>query len=369
VAFLTGALHGPRAVRVARWAAVLALVGFGRVALGQIGVPAPALLSGLAVGLAMTVRVPDRIAVTQAPSRAAHSVVGVALGATLTSTAISLVGKHWVSIAWTTAAMMGLTVGLGVLLTRLTSMQPATAVLSVVSGGAMGIISMTRDLGGDERIVAVSQYLRVLVIFLYTPLVAALVIPTVGHPATVVVGQPTDRVVLASAVAVAVAGTGWAIGRHLSFPSATFLVPLAIAAVLAGLFPAVPEPPPGFLRDAAFGIVGLGIGLRFTPQSIRAPRELLPALVFALVTLLVTCFGLAALVSQTSDLSLLKFVPRDNTGPPDGCCRNVIRKWRRYRVRRRSAIGPLRAARDVSPSRGPACDPSDRAAVSQVHVG
>ena len=40
----------------------------------------------------------------------------------------------------------------------------------MVAGGASGIVGMADDLGGDDRLVAFMQYLRVLIVVLVTPL-------------------------------------------------------------------------------------------------------------------------------------------------------------------------------------------------------
>jgi hypothetical protein len=44
----------------------------------------------------------------------------------------------------------------------------------MIAGGASGIVTMADDLGGDDRLVAFMQYLRVLVVVLLTPLLIAL---------------------------------------------------------------------------------------------------------------------------------------------------------------------------------------------------
>ena len=48
-----------------------------------------------------------------------------------------------------------------------------TATLGMIAGGASGIVTMADDLGGDDRLVAFMQYLRVLVVVLLTPLLIA----------------------------------------------------------------------------------------------------------------------------------------------------------------------------------------------------
>ena len=49
---------------------------------------------------------------------------------------------------------------------RTTDLDPPTATLGMIAGGASGIVGMARDLGGDDRLVAFMQYLRVLIVVL-----------------------------------------------------------------------------------------------------------------------------------------------------------------------------------------------------------
>jgi uncharacterized membrane protein AbrB (regulator of aidB expression) len=52
-----------------------------------------------------------------------------------------------------------------------------TAAFGMIAGGAAGIIAIADELEADNRLVAVLQYLRVLVIVVLTPLVAGTIFP------------------------------------------------------------------------------------------------------------------------------------------------------------------------------------------------
>ena len=54
-------------------------------------------------------------------------------------------------------------------LARTTPLDPPTAALGMIAGGASGIVGMSGELGADDRLVAFMQYLRVLVVVLLTP--------------------------------------------------------------------------------------------------------------------------------------------------------------------------------------------------------
>jgi membrane AbrB-like protein len=182
-------------------------------------------------------------------------------------------------------------------------MDPPTAILASVPGGAVGVVAMTRELGGDDRLVAFAQYLRVLVIVLGTPLiVAAFAHGTRSAAAPVAAVSPEPW---AYPVGIAVAIAGVAGGRRIGLPAASMLGPLFLASACSLLLPEGSVAIPGLLREAAFALVGLDVGLRFSRQAIEHARRLTPALTVALVVLLAGCFGLACAIAATTSIPLI----------------------------------------------------------------
>src|SRR5258708_31433118 len=60
--------------------------------------------------------------------------------------------------------MLVITVVIGIVLRRLTDLQPGTALLGTLPGGAGEMIAMSDSLGADVRLVTVMQYGRLLAI-------------------------------------------------------------------------------------------------------------------------------------------------------------------------------------------------------------
>jgi uncharacterized protein len=170
----------------------------------------------------------------------------------------------------------------------------------MVAGGASGIVAMAGELGADDRLVAVMQYLRVLVIVLLTPVIVPLLFGT-GH---VVAGAGDARgdAVVGVALAVGIGAVGALAGRATRLPAGSLLGPLLVAAALTltGVSDGVEVP--GALQDLAFAVIGLQVGLRFTPEALRrAGRLLLPTLV-AIAGLVLTSAGLAAGLAAAADI-------------------------------------------------------------------
>src|SRR6185295_899549 len=102
--------------------------------------------------------------------RAAQAVAGVSLGAYLQSDALRAVAGSAVAVLLVSAATLAISLGAGAVLSRTTPLDPPTALLGMIAGGASGIVGMSGELGGDDRLVAFMQYLRVLVVVLLPPI-------------------------------------------------------------------------------------------------------------------------------------------------------------------------------------------------------
>jgi hypothetical protein len=272
------------------------------VLLRAAGALSATILAALGVGIAIALARPGRIWVGARPASAAQAVVGVVLGANLTPDAISVLAEQWMPFLASTLAMLVLSIALGVAVNRLSGLDPPTATLAVVPGGALGIVAMAKDLGGDVRLVAFSQYLRVLVILTGTPVLAASVLTHPAGPAQAAQHATTPGLA-GMATGLAIAGVGWYAARRAGVAAGSLLGPLALAAVWA-IFVGAHIGVPAAVRDAAFALIGLDVGLRFTRDALREARRLAPVIAAALAALLIGCFGLACFVTATTTMPL-----------------------------------------------------------------
>jgi uncharacterized protein len=168
----------------------------------------------------------------------------------------------------------------------------------MIAGGASGIVGISDDLGGDDRLVAFMQYLRVLVVVLVTPALVGVIFPG-AHAAS----APSNGPLLGTA-------TGWLLtagialaGQLIPLPARALMGPMLIAGALT-LTGITDFTPPTLLREAAFIVIGLYIGLRFTTQTVRDVGRLLLPVAASIVALLVACFALAIVLNATTSVSL-----------------------------------------------------------------
>lgn len=290
-----------------RWLVLIALTVAGAFAGDAVGLPSSSLFSGMVAGVAVALLWPDPAEEPAgAPGwvqRPAEALVGVTLGAYVQVETLREIGGDLVPIVLVTFATLGLSVASGLALARVADVDRATAAFGTIAGGATGIIVMARDLGADPRLVAVLQYLRVVVVVLLTPLVTAAAFGGSGS------GTPALDLPPAGAQGVAFAvvcgATGLALARRVPVPAPTLLLPMLVAAVLTVTGAPGVGTVPDWLQQLAFGAIGIEVGLRFTPESLRrAGRILLPALGLILA-LLLGSFGLALLLAPVAGVSTL----------------------------------------------------------------
>jgi uncharacterized protein len=294
---------------MARWAGLAAITVAVSLAFDAIALPSPFLFGALLVGLGVALirpvepplDIPDPLFV------AAQALVGVALGAYLRSSSLSALGEDWLPVTLVSAATLGVSIGAGLVMARVTELDRPTATLGMVAGGASGIVTMARDLGGDDRLVAFMQYLRVLVVVLLTPILVAVAFPsadpgggTAGATGLPLIGDARDW-----AVTVGLALAGWLASRAIRLPAGALLGPMVLAGAVTLSAPDGWFVVPALIQDACFAVIGLQVGLRFTVQTVRQTGRLLIPVLLSVVVLLIACFGLAILLDATTSVSLL----------------------------------------------------------------
>jgi uncharacterized protein len=289
-----------------RWPALIALTAAGALAGDTVGLPSPTLLSGMLAGIAVALWWPAPGEAPGVPGPALHgaeALVGVVLGTYVELSTLQEIARELVPILLVTAATLGATVLSGLALSRMTGVDRATAAFGMIAGGATGVIVIARELGADQRLVAVMQYLRVLVVIALTPVLAATAFGSAGGPAApAMAAGPLLGGLVFAAVATAL---GLLVARRAPIPAPTLLVPmLGVAALQVAGAPGI-HPVPAVAQDLAFAVIGLQVGLRFTPESLRrAGRILLPTLGL-IAALLVVCFGLALALAALTGVSVL----------------------------------------------------------------
>jgi membrane AbrB-like protein len=164
---------------------------------------------------------------------------------------------------------------------------------------------MARDLGADQRMVAVLQYLRVLLIVVLMPIAATTVYGASTGPGTVAAAAgPGWPAGLLFTVVCAVVGA--VLGRVSRIPVGALLGPMLVAAVvdLTGLSRGAEVP--GLVESAAFLVIGLQVGISFTRESLRTVGRALPLALAIIAGLILGCAGLGVLLAPAAGVGQLE---------------------------------------------------------------
>lgn len=285
------------------WAVVIGLCIALSGLLGAFGVQSPFLFGALGAGMVHALVASRPVQMPIAPFRLGQALVGVTIGALVQVSTLSRLLTDWPSILGVTVGTLAISLGAGRLMALRDDVSTTTGLFALIAGGASGIVAISRELGADDRVVTIVQYLRVLAVLLSMPVLAAVVF----HPAT---GQgrlslPTTRwgpdlVFVVTSVAVGVALT-----RLLRAPAVALLGPLVIAVLVSasGLLGTVTVPGP--IQDVGYALIGIAVGLRFTRESILSILRLLPLTVLLIGLVIAACAGLGFLLSWVTGVDPL----------------------------------------------------------------
>lgn len=289
---------------VRRWVAVGLAAAAGGLAGAAVGVPSPALFAGLLVGLAFALRTDWGLDVPTWGARGAQGVLGVSLGVLVQSSTLTEIGGNAPAILGVTAATLAATVLAGLAMSRLTGLDRPTASFGMVAGGASGIVAISRDLGADERLVAVMQYLRVLVIVVLTPVVVGIA-GGGGGGRPVAAGAVTGGWPEGLGALVLCLAAGIGLARLVRLPAGSLLGPLIVAAGLSLAGAELMAPVPEAVLQVAYVAIGLSVGLRFTVASLRHAARILPATLGMILALIVVTAALGMLLVPLADVGAL----------------------------------------------------------------
>src|SRR5262245_48883580 len=242
-----------------RWALLIAVTVAVTYPLTRVGVPSAALFAALVVGvaLALTSLAPSRV--PRVSGIAAQGVLGVYIGTMVHQNAVGALGSDWPIVAAIAVGTLALSVVAGALLGLHRGVSPLTGSLALVAGGASGLVAIARELGGDDRVVSVVQYLRVALVTASMPIVVTLIYHAdTSHPAAAAdTGETASApwyLSVAMLIALVVAGSYG--GKLVHLPGAGLLGPMALTVVLQLTGTSFGLSVPAVLVQAGYMVIG-----------------------------------------------------------------------------------------------------------------
>ena len=277
---------------LAQWTLLVAVSVPFAALLETMGLPAALLIGPMIAGILVgsnggTIRAP------RLPVFAAQTIVGCLVARAITGDIVLRFLKDWPLFLGVILSIVAASTALGWLLTRWQVLPGTTAVWGVAPGGASVMMLMAGAFGADARLVALMQYLRVVLVASLASAVARqwLAAPLNAEPSTPAL--PTlywGNLLLTLLIAL----SGGALGFGLKIPAGGLLVPMTIAAVLEGLGLVTITLPP-WLLAMGYAFLGWSVGLGFTRDILIHASRVLPQILLSICAVIGIC-GLFAFV-------------------------------------------------------------------------
>lgn len=280
-----------------QWAVLLACAALLAALLGLIRFPAAPLLGALAAGIVFGAS-GSPLRVPRPAYLLAQGAAGVFIASSMSPAILVDLIQDWPLLLLMTALTLCAAFAIGWAMNRLTGIAEDVAVYGSLPGmsGAMVVIATER--GADARIVALMQYVRLASVIVSVAVLANF-LPTAAD--TAALARPATP--LSAAIAIAIAASALFAARLRALPAAGMLVPMIVSAVIEAsgwMHLALPQP----IIIITFGVIGLEVGLKFTPSVLGHVLRLIPAVLLSTAVLIGVsgCFGLFLMAVSGLDL-------------------------------------------------------------------
>lgn len=280
-----------------RWIATVAFAAAGSAVFLLLGLPLP-FLFGPMLACLLAALAGVRLRGLGQASVAARTILGVAVGASITPEVVARIPQMMLSVALIPVYIVLIAL-VGVPYFRRMGFDPVTSYYAAMPGGLQDMVIFGTEAGGDPRALSLIHATRVAMIVTVAPILLTLVY---GAPLTGAVGAPAADLPLGEmAIMAAAALIGWKGAERIGMFGATILGPMIVTAVLA-LADVIHSRPPAEAIVAAQFLIGIGIGVNYVGVTLRELRRfvasgllfvLILAALAAVMTEIVTRFGLA----------------------------------------------------------------------------
>lgn len=289
----------------ARWSLLVGLTAPVTAVIAAFGVPSPALFAGLLVATAVALAGRAPAEVPASASTLAQAVIGVVIGVLAQPSTLAAVAQDWLPVLLVGVGTLVVSMGAGLVMGLRPGVTPVTGMLALTAGGASGLVAISRELGGDDRLVAVVQYLRVGIVTATMPVVAVVAFGA-GLGGADRAPDPGAGWAVDLGFLLVCAAVGLGLARITRVPAGGLLGPMAVALALGLSGWSFEASPPVVVVEIAYAVIGWQAGVRFTRSALRTVLTALPAATALIVAVMALCAGLGLLLSRLTGASLLE---------------------------------------------------------------
>lgn len=258
-----------------------------------------AMLAAILVAIAeASLRVPRKAFVV------AQGIVGCLVARSITPEILVSLRNDWLLFVSVTAAVILACAAMGWILARRQVLPGTTAIWGSSPGGAAVMTLMSDSYGADMRLVAVMQYLRVVIVTVLAALVSHLWVGNTHSPQSIFAHWFNDISGIGLACTLILASLGALIAQRLGIPGGALLGPMIVGSALQanGLMSIVLPP---WILAPTYLVLGWSIGLRFTRQALVQAAQALPSMIVSIACLVAVCAGIAVGLARLSHIDPL----------------------------------------------------------------
>lgn len=213
----------------------------------------------------------------------AQGVIGCMVANAITNDILLEVARGWPVFLGGVVSVILAATAIGYILAKKQILPGTTAIWGSAAGGASAMVLMAESYGADVRLVAVMQYMRVVLVALIGSALAHFLAPEHVPAMAVNFFPPVDYGWFAITMLIAFGGALGA--KYLRVPAGGMLVPFIIGVILQNTGAVTLVLPP-WLLAASYMIIGWGIGLRFTRPILSHAFSLIPVLLLSTFSLM-----------------------------------------------------------------------------------
>lgn len=225
-----------------------------------------------------------------------QAVIGCLIAQSLSMSIIREVAKDWPIFLLVIVLVMVLSWGLGWGLAKLKVMPAEVAIWGASPGAASAMVILAKAYGADARLVALMQYLRVLLVVVMASIVASIVVPGHHQQPSLFQGWTAIPSLRAMMETIGLIGVSLCLARVTKISAGAMLIPMILGTIL-NIYGVITIELPAPLLAISYLVIGWVIGLGFDSRIIRTSIHALPRIILMNVLLLVLCAGLGYLTS------------------------------------------------------------------------
>jgi len=284
-----------------RWLSLFVMTAILVICLEVANIPAALLLGPMISAILLAVsRIDVKIPVNLFTM--AQGIIGCMMAQAITNDILIEVAAGWPIFLGGVISVIIAATTIGYILARKQVLPGTTAIWGSAAGGASTMVLMAEAYGADERLVAVMQYIRVVLVAVSGSLLAHFLAPT--HPSAIVINffPSVDYGWLAVTMLIAFGSSLGA--KYLRIPAGGMLVPFIIGITLQNIGLVTLTLPP-WLLAVSYMMIGWCIGLRFTRPIFVHALSVIPILLLSTLSLMGICGLFAVALSYFTHVDLL----------------------------------------------------------------